>query len=279
MAGQHEISSTVASAETDSRLISQYPLSLLLYPQFGHSSHHRRSHLRQPPVRIFKSAQTAQIPSSRGQSAANVTMTVQPPLPSPSPAPSSSPTGPRTHLLTNLTTQTALLTQLFQSLSAPITTSAPSGPGGAFTGTNAGFGSSTNIPQLYAALQQTTSALQAQTEALWAHQRAWREMKRQEAEVRDLEGRVRGLVWELESGRAELEGLVQEGVVVRETIERLESGESRLEPVLLEGIAGVGLRCQRGFVDCIAAQDRAVALGANPLFSSPSLPPPFAGQH
>ena len=151
-------------------------------------------------------------------------MTIQPPAPpSASSSSSASSTALRTELLTNLTTQTALLTKLFQSLSAPISTTAPTASGTTFP-TAAGTNPGANIPQLYAALQQSTSALQSQTEALWAHQRAWREMKRQEAEVRDLEGRVRGLVWELESGRAELEGLVQEGAGVRATIERLESG-------------------------------------------------------
>ena len=154
-------------------------------------------------------------------------MTIQPPATPSASSSSASSTSPRTELLTNLTTQTALLTQLFQSLSAPISTTAPTVSGTTFP-TAAGTNPGANVPQLYAALQQSTSALECQTEALWAHQRAWREMKRQEAEVRDLEGRVRGLVWELESGRAELEGLVQEGAGVRATIERLESGALRV---------------------------------------------------
>lgn len=106
---------------------------------------------------------------------------------------------PRTALLTNITEQTSLLHQLFTVLANPAPNAQSTNPPGVA------------IPSLYADLQARTKELESITEGLWEHQRAWAEMKKKEGEVRALESQVKELISELEGGRRELEGLIQDG--------------------------------------------------------------------
>ncbi|WRT69082.1 uncharacterized protein IL334_006065 [Kwoniella shivajii] len=119
---------------------------------------------------------------------------------------SSSSTPPRQALLQNLTTQSLLLTQLFSLLSSQSSTNQQ--PNGA--------------EQIYAAIQLSTLDLSNLVRETYAHQDEWRELQSKKRQVELLEGRVRSLMKTLESGRIELEGLVEDGQVIKKSIEQSE---------------------------------------------------------
>lgn len=108
----------------------------------------------------------------------------------------------RTSLLLALTTQGALLNELFTAL--------PS--------------ASSDVPALHASLVQSSAQLDALARDAEAHQRAWDKLLAQKREVEALERKLRALIRELEGGRIELEGMVDEGRRVSEGIEKSESG-------------------------------------------------------
>lgn len=109
----------------------------------------------------------------------------------------------RTSLLLALTTQQTLLNELFTAL--------PS--------------AAADVPALHASLVQSASQLDALAKEAEEHQRKWGQLLAKQAEVSALEGRVRSLIKELEGGRIELEGMVDEGKKVAEGIDKSERGE------------------------------------------------------
>lgn len=138
----------------------------------------------------------------------------------PVPSPSSGNTiPPRTAILTKVTQQTALLSQLFTSITQP----APSSP----------FASPIHQASLdlYSQVERSDDEISNLTKDVWAHQKAWKELERKKKEVQDLDAKVRQMIMGLEQGRRELEILVVTGKEVEETIDRVtrsESNESNL---------------------------------------------------
>ena len=126
------------------------------------------------------------------------------PLPEAGPSPSGLP--PRNRLLTNLSTQSSLLTQLFTQISQRQQSAQPS--------------LSNPTASTYTSLESSVDELGAIVKDLKAHQAAWARLEERRKEVKILEMEVRRVIGELESGRRELEGMVKQGMEVRETIEK-----------------------------------------------------------
>ena len=122
---------------------------------------------------------------------------------------------PRTAILTKVTQQTALLSQLFTSLTQQSTPSSPFAP---------------PIHQasldLYSQIGKSDDEISNLTRDVWAHQKAWKELERKKKEVQELDAKVRQMIMGLEKGRRELEVLVVTGKEVEETIDRVTKSES-----------------------------------------------------
>jgi len=142
--------------------------------------------------------------------------------------PSPPPTPPRTALLQNLTSQSQFLLQLFTLLSstAPLPTLPPPTPLPPSqlphpASTSSPATSSNPISRLYSSLQTSTLELAHILDSVHAHQAAYRELDRQKLSVIGLEYQVHELVRSLETGRRELEVMVEDGKEVRKSIEKV----------------------------------------------------------
>lgn len=106
-----------------------------------------------------------------------------------------------TKLLANVNSQSQLLTQIFGSVANPAA-----------------------IPRLYSALASTTDDLAGLLEEARQHQRAHQAMLKQKAQVLAMEKQVRAMLVTLETGRSELQSLVNQGKETAEIMERASKG-------------------------------------------------------
>lgn len=107
-----------------------------------------------------------------------------------------------TKLLANVNSQSQLLTQIFGSVSNPAA-----------------------IPRLYAALTSTTDDLAELLEEARQHQLAHQAMLKQKAQVLAMEKQVRAMLVTLETGRSELQSLVDQGKETAKVMDRATQGE------------------------------------------------------
>ncbi|ORX39350.1 vitamin-D-receptor interacting mediator subunit 4-domain-containing protein [Kockovaella imperatae] len=126
---------------------------------------------------------------------------------------------PREQLLSNLSLQSILLTQLFAIISNP-PTQAP------------GTAQSHPVAGLYRAIDTATNDLGGIVKEVRIHQQAWARLERVKDQVKALDMDVRRVIGDLERGRVELEGMVNEGIKVREAIDRVSKDPLPVQPLL-----------------------------------------------
>ncbi|RSH95027.1 hypothetical protein EHS25_000113 [Saitozyma podzolica] len=141
-------------------------------------------------------------------------------------------TAPHHALLDNLSQQSSLLTALFTHLSQPLSSN-PSPlaipPIPSFPSTSS---PSDPLNTIYAALAERERDLAGIVSRTYEHQAAYASLMRKRDEVSGLERRVRGLVKALERDRKELEGMVQSGEEIRESIAKSEKDPLPVKPLL-----------------------------------------------